>query len=160
MNFQINGASCLVFRMLLLKTDNWISPVPVTLNRTKNEHLSLGGCLHRGPFVHGRHFNQSISEYISDYYYYYYNHFTADGRNEVSAAWRAAKSPFCVLQLLHFCTFLRNPHFDLESDYVVREPIKRHFQQYFVRTEILSTFHTRIEYISQRTICHSVEDGM
>ena len=61
---------------------------------------------------------------------------------------------FCVLQLLHFCTFLLNPYFDLEPDYI-RKPIKRRFSQYLVRTEILSTFHTRVEYISGRTIHHS-----
>jgi len=46
------------------------------------------------------------------------------------------------------------PHFDLEPDYIVRKPIKRRFQQYLVRTEIVSTFHTRVEYISRRTIHH------
>ena len=27
----------------------------------------------------------------------------------------------------HFCTFLLNPHFDLEPDYIIRKPIKRRF---------------------------------
>ena len=30
--------------------------------------------------------------------------------------------------VLHFCTFLLNPHFDLEPDYIVRKPIKRRCQ--------------------------------
>jgi len=38
----------------------------------------------------------------------------ADGHHDVTAARRAAESPFCVSQLLHFCIFLLNPHFDLE----------------------------------------------
>jgi len=57
--------------------------------------------------------------------------------------------------VLHFCTFLHNPHFDLELDYIVRKPMKHRFQRYIVRTEIFSTFHTQVEYISQRTICDS-----
>ena len=43
-----------------------------------------------------------------------------------------------------FCTFLLNPHFDLEPDYINRKPIKHRFQLNIVRTEILSTFHTRV----------------
>ena len=46
--------------------------------------------------------------------------------------------PFCVLYLLHFCTFLLNPHLDLEPDYIVRKQMKHRFQWYIVRTEILS----------------------
>jgi len=42
--------------------------------------------------------------------------------------------------------FLLNPHFDLESDYTIRKPIKRRFQRYIVRSEIFSTFHARVEY--------------
>jgi len=76
-------------------------------------------------------------------------------RRDVTATRRAAVSPVCVLQVLHFCTFLLNLHFDLEADYIIRKPTKRRFKQYLVRTEILSTFHTRFEYISRRTICHS-----
>jgi len=37
----------------------------------------------------------------------------------------AAERTFCVLHLLHFCTFLTNPHFDLNPDYIIRKPIKR-----------------------------------
>jgi len=48
--------------------------------------------------------------------------------------------------VLHFCTFLLNPHFDLEPDHIVRKPIKRRFQRYIVRMEIFSTFHARVEY--------------
>jgi len=54
--------------------------------------------------------------------------------------------------VLHFCTFLLNPQFDLEPDYIVRKPIKRRFQRYIVRTEIFSTFHARVEYISVKTV--------
>jgi len=46
-------------------------------------------------------------------------------------------------------------HFDLEPAYIIRKPIKWRFQQYFVSTEILSTFHTQVEYISWRTTRHS-----
>jgi len=42
---------------------------------------------------------------------------------------RASECPLCVLQILHFCAFLINPHFNLEPDYIVRKPIKRGFQQ-------------------------------
>jgi len=81
-------------------------------------------------------------------------YFDADGRrrHDVTVARRAAVSPFCVLQVLHFCTFLLNPHFYLESDYIIRKPIKRHFQQHLMHKEILSTFHTR-------TILHSAHSN-
>jgi len=49
--------------------------------------------------------------------------------------------------VLHFCTFLLNPHFDLETDYIFRKPIKRRFQRCIVRMEIFSTFHARVEYV-------------
>jgi len=48
--------------------------------------------------------------------------------------------------VLHFCTFLLNPHLDLEPDYIVRKPMKRRFQRYIVRMETFSTFHARVEY--------------
>jgi len=32
--------------------------------------------------------------------------------------------------VLHFCSFLLNPYFDLEPDYIIRKPIKRTFQRY------------------------------
>jgi len=67
-------------------------------------------------------------------------------------------------QVLYFCTFLLKPHFDLEPDYIepdyiVRKPIKRHFQQYLVRTEILPIFHTRVEYTYRGTIRHSAHSN-
>jgi len=71
----------------------------------------------------------------------------------------AAERPFCALHLLHFCTSLINPHLDLEPDYIIRKRIKRRFQQYLVRTEIVSNFHTRVEYISRRTIRHSAHSN-
>ena len=52
----------------------------------------------------------------------------------------------------HFCTFLQNPHFDFEPDYVIRKPRKGRFQWYIVRPEIFSTFHTWVEYISVKTV--------
>jgi len=48
--------------------------------------------------------------------------------------------------VLHFCTFLLNPHFNLEPDYIVKKPIKWRFQWHVVRTEIFSTFHAWVEY--------------
>ena len=41
------------------------------------------------------------------------------------------------------------------STAVWRWEVIQGYQQYLVHTEILSTFHTRVEYISQWTICHS-----
>jgi len=37
---------------------------------------------------------------------------------------------------------IANPDFDLEPDYIFREPMKICFQRYIVRMEIISTFHT------------------
>jgi len=54
--------------------------------------------------------------------------------------------------VLHFCTFLLNPHFDLEPDYIAKKLIERPFRRYIVRTVILSTFHARVEYISVKTV--------
>ena len=48
-------------------------------------------------------------------------------------------------------TFPFNPNFDLEPNYIIR------YQQCTVRTEILPTFHTRVEYISQRHFAYSNE---
>jgi len=62
--------------------------------------------------------------------------------------------------VLHFCTFLLNPHFDLEPDYIFRKPTKHRFQRYIVRTEIFPTFHhARVEYISLRTIRDSAHSN-
>ena len=49
--------------------------------------------------------------------------------------------------MLHFCTFLRNPHFDLEPEYltIIRKPMRLRFQRYIVGAEIFSTFHARVE---------------
>jgi len=53
--------------------------------------------------------------------------------------------------LIHFCTWISlQPHFDLEPDYIIRKGIRHRIQRYTVRTEILSTFHTRVECISER----------
>ena len=57
----------------------------------------------------------------------------------------------------HFCTFLHNPHFDFEHDYVIRKPRKRGFQRYIVRTEIFSTFHAQVEYISVKTVIGQID---
>jgi len=61
---------------------------------------------------------------------------------------RAAERPFYVFQLLRFCQLLSNPSIDLELEYIIGKPMKCRFQHCIVRTEILSTFHARVEYIS------------
>ena len=61
---------------------------------------------------------------------------------------RAAERPFCVCQLLHFCQLLSNSSVDLEFECICGKPMKRRFQRCIVRTEILATFHPRVEYIS------------
>jgi len=69
--------------------------------------------------------------------------------NEWSLCWPMPWCHHCTVcccksilrDVLHFCTFLQNPHFDLEPDYIIRKPIER-FQQYLVCSEIVSTFHT------------------
>jgi len=58
--------------------------------------------------------------------------------------------------MLNFCTFLLNPHFDLGPNYIIRKPMKYRFQLYIVRTEILSTFHTRVS--ANNTCTQIVED--
>jgi len=82
----------------------------------------------------------------------------ANGRHDVTAARHAAEGPFCMCQLLHFCAFPLNLHFDLEPDYVIREPIKQHFQQYLAVRKYCRLF-TRVEYISRRTIRHSAHSN-
>ena len=57
----------------------------------------------------------------------------------------------------HFCTFLHNPHFDFQPDYVIRKPRKRRFQWYIVQTEIFSAFHARVEYISVKTVIRQID---
>jgi len=57
----------------------------------------------------------------------------------------------CRKSILHgisvtFSYISQKPHFDLEPEYISRKLIKRRFQQYLVRTEIMSTFHARVEY--------------
>jgi len=47
----------------------------------------------------------------------------------------------------------------IEPDYIFEKPMKRRFQRYLVRTEILSTFHVRVEYISVRKIRHSAHSN-
>ena len=69
------------------------------------------------------------------------------------------KSILRDITVTFFCTFLLKLHFYLEPDYIIRKPIKRSFQQYLDRTEILSTFHARVEYISRRTIRHSAHSN-
>jgi len=56
--------------------------------------------------------------------------------------------------LLHFCTFLLKPNIDLELDYIHRKPMNCRFQQYILHTEILTTFHARVKFISVKQICH------
>jgi len=61
---------------------------------------------------------------------------------------RALECPFCMSKLLHFCQSLSNPSVDLELELIFRKLVKRRFQRCIVLTEILSTLHTRDEYIS------------
>ena len=63
--------------------------------------------------------------------------------------------------VLHFCTFLLNPQFNLEPDCISTKSIKRRFQRYIACMEIFSTFHTRVEYISGenmwfRPLCYNL----
>jgi len=44
------------------------------------------------------------------------------------AASRAARRDFYMKSPLHFCKFLVNPNFDLETDYIFVKPMNRHFQ--------------------------------
>jgi len=60
----------------------------------------------------------------------------------------AAEGPFCESQLLHFCQLLSNPSINLELEYIFGKPMKRRFQRCIVRTQILSTFHAQVKYIS------------
>ena len=57
----------------------------------------------------------------------------------------------------HFCTFLHNPHLDVEPDYVIRKPRKGRFQRYIVRTKIFWTFHAWVEYISVKTVIRQID---
>jgi len=50
-------------------------------------------------------------------------------------------------------------HIDLELDSICGKPMKRRFQQYIVRAEILSTFQARVEYISVRKMRHSAHSN-
>jgi len=54
----------------------------------------------------------------------------------------------CVKCYVFVHTFLFNAHFDLEPDYIIRKAIVHRIQQCILRRKILSTFHTRLEYIS------------
>jgi len=72
---------------------------------------------------------------------------------------RAAERPFCVYQLLHFCQLLSNPSIDLEIEYIFGKPMKRRFQWFILRTEILSTFQVRVDYISVQKIRHSAHSN-
>ena len=67
----------------------------------------------------------------------------------------AAERPFCMCHLLHFCQLLSNPSIDLELEYISGKPMNHRFQRCIVCTEILSTFHAWIEYISVTK--HAVE---
>ena len=82
----------------------------------------------------------------------------ADGRrrHDVTAARRAAVCPFCVLQVLNFCTL--TPTSILNLTIIVKKPIKRRFQQYLVRTEILSTFkHESNTFLDEQTVISPIQ---
>ena len=72
---------------------------------------------------------------------------------------RCSRTDILHVTPVTFLYISHKPHFDLERDCIIREPIKRRFQQYLVPTEIMSTFHTRAEYISRRTIRHSAHSN-
>jgi len=61
--------------------------------------------------------------------------------------------------LSHFCKFLVNPKFDLETNCIFRKPTNIRFQWYIVYSEILWTFHARVEYIFVLKIQHSNQWG-
>jgi len=65
-----------------------------------------------------------------------------------------AEHPFCVPAVTFLPTSLKHS-IDLELEYIVRKSMKHRFQWYIVHTEILSTSHARVEYISGQTIRHS-----
>jgi len=64
-----------------------------------------------------------------------------------------------VLSVTFFCTFLLNPHCDLEPDFIIRKQMKHRFQRYIVHMEMFSIFHTRFKYISRQTIRHSAHSN-
>jgi len=47
-----------------------------------------------------------------------------------------------------FALCMANPNIVLELSCIFEKPMKRKFQRYLVRTEIPSTFHAQVEYIS------------
>jgi len=59
--------------------------------------------------------------------------------------------------LLHFCKFLVNPNFDLETNHIFWKPTNRRFQWYIVRTKILWTFHTWIKSWSFMHFCTTTQ---
>jgi len=69
-----------------------------------------------------------------------------------SATRRVGEGPFCV------CTFLLNPHFDLEPGYIIIKPMKHRFQRYIVHGETLSTFHTQSNtFLSKQYVIPTIE---
>jgi len=59
-----------------------------------------------------------------------------------------------LTRALHYCKFRANSNIDRELYCIFGKTMKRRFQRYLVRTEILSTFHVWIECISVRKIRH------
>jgi len=60
----------------------------------------------------------------------------------LSWPWLQTKMPYPQM-----ATHLSN-NIDLELEYTFVKPMKHKFQQYIKPTEIFSTFHTQVEYIS------------
>jgi len=74
-------------------------------------------------------------------------HLLLNGRRQWQWQW-----PCCVCFVTFFAHgFLFNPHFDLESEYIIRKPIIHSILCYIPHREILSTFHTRVD---NRSIRH------
>jgi len=61
----------------------------------------------------------------------------------------------CWIFAVEFSHISLKPHINLELECIFWKPMNRWFQRYIVRTEILSTFHAWVKYISVKQICHS-----
>jgi len=57
-----------------------------------------------------------------------------------------------AMDVLSVHKFLFNPHFNLESDFIIRKKIRHRIQRCNLRREILSTFHTRVDRRSVRHV--------
>ena len=72
----------------------------------------------------------------------------ADGHHDIAAAPCSRTSILRVSTVTFFANCSQTPRIDLKFEYTLGKPMKRRFQQCIVHTEILSTFHARVEFIS------------